>query len=378
MDNDFNPFLTENYISKDYFCDREKEVEFIKKKLENGNNLTIISNRRLGKTALIYRIFEEFELQNGIGIFVDIFSCTNLKSFTEALALAIFKRFPEKKGIGKRFMELLKGFRPIISYDHLTGQPEIRFDYQTQTVYEHTIEGLFQFIDKQDTKIYIAIDEFQQIATFPEKNIEAILRTIIQSLKNINFIFSGSKKQMMSEMFNSASRPFFASAQIIGLDEISFEKYREFIIKKFAERKRVIDENAVDFILEWTLRHTYYTQVICNSVFSENKKHINLELVKLICDEQLTMQQTTFMQYRDLLSPVQWKMLIAVAKEGLIFEPQAKEFLLKHNIGAASSAKKALTALLNKEMVCSIETPEKTAYRVYNVFLMRWLERVFR
>ena len=377
MKEELNPFLTDNYVSKNYFCDREEELRIIKGKLENGNNLTLIANRRLGKTALIYRVFEEFYQQNGVGIFVDIFSCTNLKSFTETLALAIFKRFPEKIGIGKRFMEFLKGLRPIISYDQLTGQPEIRFEYQATQAYEHTIQSLLQFIDNQEIKVFLAIDEFQQIAIFPEKNVEAILRTIIQTLKNTNFIFSGSKKRMMLEMFNSANRPFFASAQIIGLEEIPFEKYKEFIIEKFTQRKHTIDENAVDFILEWTLRHTYYTQVICNSVFSVSKKHIDIETVKLVCDEQLTAQQITFMQYRDLLSPVQWKMLIAVAKEGLISEPQAKDFLLKHKIGAASSSKKALAALIDKEMVCSIEAPEKTSYRVYNVFLMRWLDRVF-
>ncbi|MDR2684654.1 MAG: ATP-binding protein [Prevotellaceae bacterium] len=378
MKNELNPFLTENYISKKYFCDREKELKIIKQKLENGNNLTLISNRRLGKTALIYRVFEEFEEQNSVGIFVDIFACTNVKNFTEGLALAIFKRFPEKKGIGKRFVELLKGLRSTISYDQLTGQPEIRFDYQTPKTYEHTIESLLQFIDNQNIKVFMAIDEFQQIGIFPEKNVEAVLRTVIQTLKNTNFIFSGSKKSMMLEMFNSAQRPFFASTQITGLEEIPFEKYKNFIIQKFTERKRTIDENAVDFILEWTMRHTYYTQVVCNSVFAECKKHADIEHVKLICEAQLTIQQTTFMQYRDLLGHVQWKMLIAIAKEGIIYEPQAKAFLLKHKIGAASSAKKALNALIDKEMVCAIETFEKTSYRVYNIFLMRWLERVFR
>jgi len=182
----------------------------------------------------------------------------------------------------------------------------------------------------------------------------------------------------MLEMFNSAGRPFFSSAQTIGLSEIPQEKYKQFIIEKFEERKRTIDESAVDFILDWTLSHTYYTQVICNNVFSDGKKHVNIEQVKSACEEQLNIQQTTFMQYRDLLGAMQWKMLIAIAKEGVICEPQAKDFLLKHKIGAASSAKKALTALVDKEMVCTIETPNKTSYRVYNVFLMRWLDRTFK
>ena len=375
---ELNPFPTENYISKEYFCDREKELQIIVRKLENGSNITLISNRRMGKTALIYRVFEELNPKNSVGIFVDVFACENLKNFTETLALAIFKRFPEKRGIGRRFMDLLKGFKPTISYDSLSGQPEISFGYQTPQATERTLQSLLHFVDNQDIKIIIAIDEFPQIANFPEKNVEEILRTIIQTLKNTNFIFAGSKKHIMLEMFNSANRPFFASTQTMGLAEIPTDNYRQFIIEKFAERKRTIDVEAVDFILEWTLSHTYYTQVICNSVFSEYRQNINIEKIKYVCEEQLAMQQTTFMQYRDLLGPVQWKMLIAIAREGLVSEPQAKEFLFKHKIGAASSAKKALTALIDKEMVCTIETPEKTIYRVYNVFLMRWLQRIFK
>lgn len=375
---DSNPFPTENYISKKYFCDREKEVEIVIKKIGNGSNLVLISNRRMGKTALIYRIFEELEAQKSVGIFVDVFACINLKSFTETMALAIFKHFPEKRGVGRRFMDLLKGLKTTISYDSLSGQPEINFGYQTPQATEHTLHSLLQFIDNQDIKVIIAIDEFPQIAIFPEKNVEEILRTIIQTLKNTNFIFAGSKKHLMLEMFNSANRPFFSSAQTIGLSEIPQEKYKPFIIEKFAERKREIDQEAVDFILEWTFSHTYYTQVICNSAFSEYGKHVDIKKVKHICDEQMTMQQTTFMQYRDLLGPVQWKMLIAIAREELISEPQAKDFLLKYKIGAASSAKKALTALVDKEMVCTIETPDKTSYRVYNVFLLRWLQKTFR
>jgi len=83
------------------------------------------------------------------------------------------------------------------------------------------------------------------------------------------------------------------------------------------------------------------------------------------------------MQYRSLLSPIQWQLLVAIAREGLVFEPQAQGFLQKYKIGAASSAKKALQALLDKEMIFTIESTQKTAYRIYNVFLMRWLQRTF-
>ena len=377
MDNDINPFITKVYRSKEYFCDREFELEILRKSVKNDINTTLISARRLGKSTLIYRLFDDLERENYACIFADIYACTNLKDFTETLVLSIFNKFPQKRGIGRRFLDFLKNLRPVISYDALNGQPEIHFDFAQPKEYEHTLRSLLQFLDNQETKVVLAIDEFQQIADFPEKNIEAFLRTMIQTLKQTLFIFSGSKKRMMLEMFNTTNRPFFSITQIMGLDEIPIDKYKVFIREKFTERNRHIDDEAIDFILSWTLAHTYYTQIICNGVFAGEKKKVTIETVKQTCDEQLTIQQTNYMQYRSLLSPIQWKLLIAMAKEGLVTEPQAKDFLQKYKIGAASSARKALDALLNKEMVYSVETTGKTAYRVYNVFLMRWLERTF-
>lgn len=347
------------------------------KNVKNGINTTLISARRLGKSALIHRIFEDLEDENYVCIYVDVYACTNLKDFTETLAAAIFNKFPVKRSIGRRFFDFLKNLRPVISYDALSGQPEIHFEFIQAKEYEHTLRSLLQFLDSQQLKVLLAVDEFQQIADYPEKNIEALLRTIIQTLKNTRFIFSGSKKHLMLEMFTTAVRPFFSSTQMLGLSEIPADKYAAFIREKFAERRCSIDDEAVEFILSWTLSHTYYTQVICNRAFAEGKKNVGIEQVKRACDEQLSLQQVTYMQYRSLLSPIQWHLLLAIAKEGLVTAPQAQSFLRRYKIGAASSAQKALNTLLGKEMIFPIDAAEKTAYRVYDVFLMRWLERTF-
>jgi AAA+ ATPase superfamily predicted ATPase len=377
MKKSINPFLTMKYINKSYFCDREKELEVLCGNIKSGVNMTLISARRLGKSALIQRAFEDLEDENYACIYVDIYACTNLKEFTETLALAIFNKFPERRSIGRRFLDFLKKLRPVISYDSLTGQPEIRFDFAQAEEYVYTIRSLFYFLDNQQIDVVLAIDEFQQVSYYPEKNVEALLRTIIQTLKNTQFVFSGSKKHLMLEIFNAANRPFFASTQMMGLSEIPADKYAAFIREKFAEHNRNIDDEAIDFILSWTLLHTYYTQIICNRVFDEKKKNISIKHVKKVCDEQLNLHQSTFMQYHNLLGPVQWQLLLAIAKEGTVTEPQANKLLQKYKIGAASSARKALAALLEKEMIFSIESMKKPAYRVYDIFMMRWLERTF-
>ena len=189
--------------------------------------------------------------------------------------------------------------------------------------------------------------------------------------------FCDREKHLMLEIFNSANRPFFASSLIMGIEEIDKDVYKKFISQHFENNKKRIDNEALDFILDWTFVHTYYTQMICGAVFSENIKRNDISAVKKVCELQLDILHTNFLQYRNLLSPRQWQLLVAVAKEELVLEPQSQKFSKKHKLGAASSVKKSLTSLIDKEMICTIEKQEYVAYRVYDVFLLRWLQLKF-
>ena len=234
---------------------------------------------------------------------------------------------------------------------------------------------MFDFLEKQQTPIIIAIDEVQQIANYPEKNTEAILRTIIQTLKNITFIFSGSHKHLLLEMFNSAKRPFFSSTQTISLGSIPKEKYTEFILKLFNDNKKNIDSNSIEFILKWTRKHTYYTQALCNKIFTQSKSNITKELVFQACDTLLKEQEGVFFQYRNLLTSSQWNLLKAIAKEDKVFQPTGNTFISKYSLGNPASVKRSLEALVTKEMVHKETTETENYYQVYDCFLSRWLER---
>lgn len=307
----------------------------------------------------------------------DIYASQSIKEFTESLSQAILQQIPEQKSIGKRFLNLLKGFHPILSYDALTGQLEISFEFTEQKDAEKTLAAIFQFLETQDRRILIAIDEFQQIANYPETNTEALLRSYIQQLKNVRFIFSGSNKHMMNELFNSAKRPFFSSTQMMPLAAIPNNFYATFIKNKFTESNREISDEAIHFLLTWTRTHTYYTQTLCNHLYASSLKRIQEEDVRNICSDLLSSQQATYIQYRRLLSPVQWQLLIAIAKEERVFQPQSKAFLAKYKIGTPANSKRALEALLDKEMIFQEEDLRNSWYQVYDVFLSRWLQLTF-
>lgn len=376
--NKINPFPTTGYFGKEYFCDREIELDMLRKQVENNVNTTLISLRRLGKSSLIRRLFEEFEADKSrYCIYVDIYPTQNLKEFTEHLSCAILQQIPEQKSIGRRFLELLKGFHPVITYDPLTGQPEVSFEFTEPKMAEKTLSGIFRFLEERDKQVLIAIDEFQQVANYPEINTEALLRSHIQQLTNVGFIFSGSNKHMMLEIFNSARRAFFSSTQIMYLAPIATEAYSAFIRDKFAEVGRSISDEAVQFILTWTKSHTYYTQTVCNNAYALSLKNINEEAARQLCRNLLQAGQASYVQFRQLLSPVQWQLLIAIAKEDRVYQPQSKEFLQKYKVGTPSNSKRALDALLEKEMIYRQEDLESSWYQVYDVFLSRWLQLTF-
>ncbi|MBS1653085.1 MAG: ATP-binding protein [Bacteroidetes bacterium] len=375
MEKELNPFLVTSYKNAFHFCNREFETEQLKKNIQNNVNTSLFAIRRVGKTALIQHVFNYYAKNpKVVCIYVDILGSLNLKEFTNQLATVIYNRFPENKSIGKKIISAIKLLRPSISFDDFSGTPEIKFDFIEHKAYEKTIQQLFSFLDQQNLKIIFAIDEFQQILEFPEKNVEAILRTHMQSLKHTHFIFCGSNQKMMYEIFNGVKRPFFGSCSNMHLDFISETKYATFIEKIFTHYKRKIDKESIRFVLSFTCCHTFYTQYFCNYLFAIGKKSVQLDVVKKIALEILKLYEPTFFQYRNLLTAAQWQLLSAISKEEKLFKAHSADFIKKYNLGTSSMVSRGLEALLEKEMIFFNSTVEKPYYETYDKFLMRWVQ----
>ncbi len=370
-----NPFLTNNYNGPEFFCDREAETQLLLSHIANQNNTVFFAQRRIGKTALIKHVFYLLQKKKTNCIYLDIYATRHLKDFTNDLANAIYQIFPIRKTVGKHFMESLKLLRPIISLDEVSGTPQLSLDITRTHQYEKTIVQLLQFLDTQNTKVVIAIDEFQQILNYPEKNIEALLRSAIQRLKNVQFIFCGSNQNMMHHIFNSAKRPFYASAKNIHLRRINTNVYKDFIEEIFARYKIKVDKNALELILELTCGHTYYTQCLCNEIFALHDKRINEEKVYMALRELLLSNEGVYYQYRNLLTATQWKLLKAIAVDEKVDQPYSQNFIHSHLLGTSAIVKRSLESLIAKEMIYHHTDLDKPYYEVYDKFLMRWLQR---
>lgn len=370
-----NPFILTPYLSKDLFCDREEETEKLIAYLESGRNITLISPRRLGKTGLIYRVFDEIAIRN-IGydtLYVDISATSSIDGFIKALSEAVACNLKNKNRVSS-FIKTLGGIRPLISYDAMTGQPELSFTYRTDSEKQTTLKSILSYLESRGNTVVVAIDEFQQIREYEGVNMEAVLRTHIQNLHNVRFIFCGSKQHIMFDMFSNAKRPFYESTVTVPLHKLDVDKYAEFISRLFLKNGKTIDDETTRFIIKWTKDHTFYTQSLCNEAFMISRKTVTMEDVFTASRNLLMAGREYYLEIQRLISAHQWNLLKAIAKEEYVRQPTSSFFIRKHGLTSGASVLKSLNALVEKELVLITNTTDGPVYSVYNVFLSRYLE----
>ena len=232
------------------------------------------------------------------------------------------------------------------------------------------MKELFEYLQSSEKRCYIAIDEFQQLGTYPEKGMEALLRSHIQFLSNVNFIFAGSKQHVMQEMFLSAKRPFYQSTQLISIDSIDKNKYFSFAINFLRAPKRALPEEAFSYIHDLFEGHTWYIQAILNRVYGYNK-HVTVKLVNRAIEEIVSESGYAYETLLSAYSASNVKLIKAIARAGCVKEINAGGFIAKYNLKAISSVNTALKKLIDKELV--YKTPH--GYIVYDRLMAIWLRQ---
>lgn len=372
-----NPFVVGRYVSDRYFCDREEETTFLIKQIENGRNVALISPRRLGKTGLIQHLFHQ-DLMNSKyhTFFVDIYATTSLTEFVYLLGKTIYDQLKPKKTVWtERFFQTITSLRVGFKLDMVTGEPSFDIGLGDIQTPQTTLDEIFAYLETADKPCIVAIDEFQQIGGYEEKNVEALLRTKIQQCKQTMFIFSGSKRHLMSNMFNSTSKPFYQSAISMGLEPIPIEIYVEFANRLFEEWGKHIDKSVIEQVYQMCGGYTWFVQMMMNELFALTREGERCDMDKIeIARKNVILTQES--SYKDLLAnlaPKQKLILQAIAKEGKAKGITSSAFIKKYKLPSASSVQSAVKPLLKDDLI----TQEDGAYRVYDYFFADWMARIY-
>ncbi|MBR5118718.1 MAG: ATP-binding protein [Muribaculaceae bacterium] len=368
-----NPFITRGYAGPEFFCDREKETRDIIDLITNGNNIALISPRRLGKTDLIRHCFAHPELKDDYYTFlIDIYSTSSLRDFVNMLGKAILEELkPRGRKAWEKFLTMLQSLKAEVSFD-FSGTPVWGMGLSSIDNPSTTLDEIFQYLSQADKPCIVAIDEFQQIASYPDgEAIEAMLRTHIQQCANATFIFSGSRRHLMGKMFSSPSRPFYQSVITMGLAPIACNKYAEFCNMMFAKHDKAIEKDVVEKVYEKFDGVTLCLQRVMNVLFMNTPTSgtATVDMVDEAVDYLLNLLNDNFETMLSQLPEKQRAVLFAIAQEGVVKSISSGAFNKRHHLLSPSSTIAATKALIDKDYVAS----EKGNYYVYDRFFALWL-----
>ncbi len=365
-----NPFLTAGYAGPDYFCDRKRETEELIRRLDNDRNTTLMSPRRYGKTGLIRQVLHLLSKRRGMKtVYVDLYPTRSLPDFARALATAVAESVesPAEK-VFRAVSAFARGFRPTMTLDEISGRPKFSFDINAANA-QASLESILEYLKSRKGRTVVAIDEFQQIAEYPEKGVEALLRSKIQFMHNVGFVFSGSRLHMMAEMFHSPKRPFFNSTAAMSLGVIDREAYFRFAASFFRKAGKILPQETFAAAYDRFEGITWYVQSVMKVLYASDVVRPTEEDVAAVVSQLV---EENAMNYGFILSkstPGAVELLRAVAAERVVSEPMSAEFGRRHGLRAPSSVRFALDSLLEDELLYKRED----GYVVYDRLFAEWL-----
>ena len=368
-----NPFITNGYAGPEYFCDRIEETQHVTEMLTNENNMALISPRRIGKTELIHHCFAQPNIQKDYYTFIiDIYSTNSVSDLVNMFGKAIIDELrPKGKSAWEKFLTVLSSLRSEISFD-INGLPVWGIGIGNLVNPEITLDEIFTYLNQADKPCLVAIDEFQQITNYADNRIEALLRTYIQRCTNAHFIFSGSHRHMMAEMFTSPARPFYQSVTLMNLKPLNVEKYKEFANEKFEERGKHLDANVVEELFARFKGVTSYIQRVMNVLFLKTPVDATCtsDMVEDAISYNLSMASDTYETLLRQMPEKQRNIFFAISIEGEARSVKSGAFAKKYHLPSPSSVNSALKGLLEKDFI----TREGDVYMVYDKFFDLWLK----
>jgi hypothetical protein len=228
-------------------------------------------------------------------------------------------------------------------------------------------------LESVEKRCLVVIDEFQQITRYPEKNVEEILRTQIQKLSNANFVFSGSRRRLMEEMFFSSKHPFYQSAKPLRLEPIDKEVYFDFASSHFQKAGKTLSKEAFTYVYDTFWGVTLYVQRMMKDAYIETPegKVCDVDLVKMLIENYIKENDSHLREQLSFITEAQKELLYAIYAEGEVQSITSSAFNKKHRLRSPSSTQSAALKLLEYDLI----TRKEKTYSLSDPLLSLWLDR---
>lgn len=366
-----NPFKYGSTVNGEFFCPRPELEQKLASYIKSGQNVVVQGERRTGKTSLV---LETVRNMKGIALFnADFLAVRDLADLCKRLVSAFARLERSDDWLSKTF-RFLSHLRPVLSVDKDTGAPTISLD--TKIANESTsLDIILDTILEQTSKrkICVVLDEFQDILDIEDgERALAIMRGRIQLDSNTCYIFLGSVRNRMTNIFWHPSSPFYHSAAAFPVGEIDESSFFEFISNRFATAYRTLDRKTFDTIYTASNRNPGYTQELCEALCLTTPSGAKLlpEDVSKALQLIFAKEGEHFAFFVKQLTALQTRVLKTIAEIGGK-EPYSARFCDAANVHSTTSIRKAIAKIEKEELAYWFDGD----YRFVNPFFREWLRR---
>lgn len=372
-----NPFQYGGVVGQEAFCNRKRELKDLQRAMENGERLFVYSERRMGKTSLVRLAMGKLPRKEYLTAYVDLWPTDGEASFATATAKAVAESMGSTADgllqTAKAFFSLLA---PVVSADN-EGRPQLSFRMSrgapTEPELEEVLSAPARIAAKRGCKVAMVFDEFQRIMEYGGDLVERKLRSVIQHHTNIAYIFLGSRKNLIQKMFLDQSRPLYRAGGHYVLEPIDVGEWLPFVRERFAGSNRTIADAQIESACSLTGGHPFYTQHLCHAIWElcPEDATVTDEIIEDAVQLLLDRETYAYSALWESLAINQRRFLKGLAGEPEGVKVFSAEFVQKHNLGSASNAQRAVTPLLEKDII----DRSNGSFIIVDRFFRIWINR---
>jgi AAA+ ATPase superfamily predicted ATPase len=347
-----NPFRFGDPVHGDFYMPLPEFDQLVGKFIDNRIHTVLMGPRRFGKTSFVLRLLEELEEQGRVCLFVDIFNITSHRDFLQQILRALRSKRTWRERL-KNWIETIPRLRPklMVENEVTSGLPtfSLSTDVTDDKDVKETILDVFAAIERLGDQVVVAIDEFQKIAEIDDEGwLEATLRTQMQQLSNTTFLFTGSRKSLISDMLNNQSRPFYRSCQTLEFPAVG-EEFIDWIVNRFSLVGITCDREALHELRREVQNTPNYLQMACFHLVAMGVDRVGFSEIRAVLRTIVSQNAYAYQTLLNTLTAVQQRSLRLAAKVGS--QVFAKDVLERYEISSAASMASAIKTLKEKEIL---------------------------
>ncbi|MDA1018262.1 MAG: ATP-binding protein [Planctomycetota bacterium] len=370
-----NPFGYGGVVGHGSFCNRTQELADLQEMMLSGSRCFVYAERRMGKTSLVLKALSRLSAKSCLPVYIDLWPTDGPTSFAVNTARALSLVSETRAG---RMLELAKALfgrlRPSVTMDD-AGKPNVQFGVDNTTLKKVDLAEVLQapqeLANRTKKKVIVVFDEFQQILQYGDDLVERQIRSSIQQHKNVSYVFLGSRKHLMQDMFLDQSRPLYRSAAHYPLGPIATSHWQPFIASRFRKADKKIDKQQITELCSRTEGHPFYTQHLCHVLWSttESGGAVDDASINKAVDELLRRESHAYVTLWESLTRNEQRLLRGLANSESPPKPFSSDFTRQYGLRTSSNSQRAAESLLRKDVI----DRESSSFVIVDRFLRLWI-----